>query len=137
MGQLLENVFFLLVAEERNAGVLIAPDSVHDGERDEHAGGGHWLDLAELAAVDAAANDGAEKAQAAGYDFVGVELGEVGELVELAEHEAVDGAEDGRADEGPVAAHGGDELLGWRPLTGDLLSGLDGDDGGLPDHLAE
>src|SRR3954469_2334650 len=137
MGKLLKDLLLLLVTEEGDASVLVAPYPVHDGEGNEHASGGHWVDVAELTGVDAPADDAAQEAEAASDDFVGVELGEVGELVELAKDEAVDGAKDRRADEGPVSAHGSAELLGGGALAGNFLSRLDGVDGGLPDHLAE
>src|SRR5258706_9233075 len=114
LGQLLENLLILLVAEEWHSSVLIAPDGVHDGERDQHARGDHRIDLAELARVDSLANDSAQQLEPAGYDFIGVELGEIGELVELTEDETVDRAEDRRADELPIAAHRVAQLLRWR-----------------------
>src|SRR3954470_17702939 len=65
MGQLLKNLLVFLVTEEGNAGVLVAPDPVHDGERDEHAGGSHRVNFPELAFVDPSANDAAEQSEAA------------------------------------------------------------------------
>src|SRR5258706_874705 len=105
LGQLLENLLILLVAEEWHSSVLIAPDGVHDGERDEHARGDHWIDLAEIARVDSLANDSTQQLEPAGHDFVSVELGEIGELVELTKNQTVDRAEDRRAGELPIGPH--------------------------------
>src|SRR6266550_121403 len=135
--QLVENLLVTLVGEERDAGVLVAPDAIHHDESDEHPRGDHRIDLAEFAGVDAAANDSAEEILPASYNLVGVELGEVGELVQLSEYEAVDGAEDRRADERPVAAHEGEELGSGTALSNYLLGALDRGDGGLADHLTE
>src|SRR5437764_15161915 len=107
MGHLPENVLVLLVTEEGNAGVLVAPDTIHDSERDEHAGGNHRIDLPELAGLDSAVNDPAQQPEPARGHFVGVELGEIGKLVELTEHKPMDRAKNGRTDEIPIAAHSG------------------------------
>src|SRR6202049_3286276 len=137
LGHLPENVLVLLVAEERHSGVLIAPDSVHDGERDQHARRYHRIDLAELAGGYSLPNDSTQQLRPAGYDFVSVELGQIGKLVELTEDETVDRAEDRRADELPVGPHCGAELLCRRSLPDCFLAPLDCGDGGLPDHLAK
>src|SRR6266699_3857983 len=107
LGQLLEDFLVLLVAEEWHSSVLIAPDRVHDRERDQHAGGDHRIDFAELARVDSLANDSTQQLEPAGYNLISVELGEIGELVELTEDETVNRAEDRRADELPIAPHRG------------------------------
>src|SRR6266550_2509339 len=137
MGQLLENVLVSLMAEKGYSRAFIAPEAVHDVEGDEHAGGAHRLDLAEFAGIDAALNDSAEELEPAGDDVLREELGEVWELVELANHEPVDGDEGRRANVDPVGAHGGDELLGRRSGGDRPFAGLDRGDGGLPDHLAK
>ncbi len=126
------------MAKQRNAGVLVAPDRVHDGQRYQHPSGDHGIDFTELAGLGAAADDTAEKPESAGSDFVGVESREVRELVELAEYEAVQGVEDWRADERPVSAHGAVELLAWRTaLASRFFACLDGGDGSLPHYFAE
>ena len=137
MGQLAKNLFVFLVAEQGHPSLLVAPNTVHDGERHQHSGSYHWIDLTELASLDTSPNDSTEQLESARDDFVGVEPGEIGELMQLAEDESINGTEDRRADEFPIAAHHGTELLGWSSLSDRFFARLDGSDGGLPDHLAE
>lgn len=137
MSHLPKNFFVVFVAEEGNAGMLVAPHAVLDGERHQHPGGYHWIDLAELACLDAAPNDSTEQVESTGDDFVSVEPSEIGELVQLTEDEPIDGAEDRRAYELPIAAHYGAELLGGSALGDRFLARFDGRHGSLPDHLAE
>ena len=87
--QLVENLFVTLVKEEWNAGVLIAPNPVHDGKSDDHARGNHRIDLAEFAGVDSAADDSGEEILTTSDHLAGVELRKVWELVELAKDQAV------------------------------------------------
>ena len=115
--------------------MLIAPDRVHDGQCHQHPGSDCGIYLAELAAVDATTDYPGQHVQHSRNDFVGVELGEVRELVKLAQYKPIDGAEDGGADELPVAAHGYAELLGGSTLGRGFLASLDRGDRGLPDHL--
>ena len=137
MGELPKNFLVLLVTEERDAGVLVAPNRIHDGQGHQHAGGDHRVDVAEFATFDAAANYPTQHFLQSRYDFVGVELCEVGELVQLAKDEAIDGAEFGGAHELPVLAHRCAQLLGGRPSGCSLLACGNCRDGRLPDHLAE
>src|SRR5450756_2070204 len=89
LGQLVENFLVTFVGEERDAGVLVTPDAIHDGKSDEHARGDHRIDFAKFAGVDSAADDSAEESLPASDHLVRVELREVGELVQLSEDEAV------------------------------------------------
>src|SRR5438105_2461800 len=137
MGQLPENLFVILVTEEGNPGVLVAPDRVHNGECHQHPRGDGRVDLAKLAGFDATLDYSTQHLLRSGNDFIGVELRQVRELMELAEHQAVDGAEDGRPDELPVPAHGSAELLCRRTLSAGFLTFGNGGDRSLPDHLTE
>ena len=74
---------------------------------------------------------------AASDHLVGVELREVGELVQLPEDEAVNGDERRRANERPIASHEGEELVPWGAGNIGLFCPLDRGDGRLPDHLTK
>src|ERR1700693_2006356 len=130
LGQLVENFLVTLVDEERDPGVLVAPDPVHNDESNEHARGDHRIDLAELTGVDSAADNSAKEFLPASNDLVGVKLRQVGELVQLTEDEPVDGTEDRRADERPVAPHEREELSCGGALGDYLLGGPDRRHGG-------
>jgi len=52
LGQLTENLLVTLVGEKGDAGVLVAPNTVHDDNRYQHAGSDHRIDLPEFAGVD-------------------------------------------------------------------------------------
>jgi len=135
---LAKNLIVLFMAEEGDAGVLVAPDRVHYGERDKHPGSDHRIDLAEFASFGAPANDSTEESESACGNLFSVEAREIGELVQLAEDKAVQGIEDWRADEGPVPAHCPEELLaGGTALARRPFAGFDGCDRGMADYLAE
>ena len=73
LGQLTEDFLVSLVGEKRDAGVLVAPNTVHNDNGHEHAGGDHRIDLAEFAGFDSAADDSAEEFLPAGDHFVTAE----------------------------------------------------------------
>src|SRR5436309_4603308 len=137
MGQLAKNLFVFLVAEQGHPGLLVAPNTVHDGECHQHPGSYHWIDLTKLPGLDTSPNDPTEQLESARDDFVGVEPGEIRELMQLAEDESINRTKDRGTDESPIAAHHGTELLGWSSLSDRFFARLDGSDGSLPDHLAE
>ena len=136
-GEILEDLFIALVHQQRHAGMLVAPDRVHDEKGDEHAAGGDGLHLPKLACPDSGLEDVGEKLEGSRDDFTRVELSEIRELVELADDEPVESAEGRRPDELPIPAHVAVEALGWRPFVELVLALFDGDDGRCADHRLE
>jgi hypothetical protein len=137
LGQLTENFLVTLVGEKGDAGVLVAPNTVHNDNGYEHAGSDHRIDLAEFTGVDTAADDSSHEFLATSDYLVSVEPGEVGELVQLTEDEAVNSDERRGANERPVASHEREELAGGRAGDIGFFSPLDRGDGRLPDHFPE
>jgi hypothetical protein len=93
LGQLAENFIVTLVSEKGDARVLVAPDAIHNGNGYEHAGSDHRVDVAEFTGVDTSADDSSQELLSTSDDLLRVKPGEVGELVQLSEYEAVNGDE--------------------------------------------
>src|SRR6266542_487714 len=130
-----KNAFVIASLEHRQALAFVAPDAVHHEERDEHSCRDRRIDFPKFAGVDAAADDSTEEPQSAGNDFLGVELREVRELVELADDEAMDRRESRGADKLPVSLHDEGQLFGRAAGGWALFAALDRRNGRLPDHF--
>jgi hypothetical protein len=104
----------------------------------EHAAGGERIDLAELSGLDTARDDAGENAHGAHGHLLDELLVQIGEVVQLAQNEAVENLERRRAEVVPGVAQIGAELFARGGALRD--HGFDGCDvprWNLADHLAE
>jgi hypothetical protein len=86
--QLAKNLVIRLVTEQRDTSALVTPNGIHDGHRDQHSRGDHWIDVTEFTGLDTAPDNSAQQLEATRDDFVGIEAGQIRELMQFAEDEA-------------------------------------------------